>query len=170
MYGFKWYERAFLLALPVALVSLLTPSLNWLYALTFFAASFPVVFEIGKPKPDPQHSSTTHFERSSRWNRISYAKCAYLVLCGLVYGLLPHLGPVLVFTLWLGGLAGLWSVEQYWEPRLLRNLMIEYISSKLPEHAVQSITNAIDTFLTSGEFPRDEQVKHYLKIYIENNL
>lgn len=170
MYGLKWYRSVFLIALPIGLISLLTPSLNWLYAIAFFAASFPVVFELGKPQQNVSHSSVTHFDRSSRWNRIAYAKCAYLILSGLAYGLLTHLGPALILALWLIGLAGLWYVEQYWEIRLLRNLMVEYITTKLPEANSGSIAKAVDTYFQTGEFPENEQVKHYLKTYIDNNL
>lgn len=170
MYGWKWYKRTFILALPVALLSLLTPSLNWLYAIAFFAASFPVVFELGKPRENLEHSTVTHFDRSSRWNRISYAKCAYLIFTAMIYGLLAHLGPLLVLVLWSTGLAGLWYVENKWEPKLLRNLLIEYISTKLLEMSAGEITSAVDAYLQMGIQPENDKIRHYLQTYLANNL
>jgi hypothetical protein len=182
MYDFNWYRRAFYTCLALFALGLIFPSTHFFYAIAFFGTSFLMVFEIGLPGEDIEHSSITHFDRGSRWNGVSYAKCFYLAFAALLYSRLAHFGVWTVLLLWLVGLLGMWLIEKYWEPKQWSILAVDYIASQLPALNKNSIQMVIDSWergqrdlhtkVKHASHFDDEtltKIRHYYEVYKQHN-
>lgn len=170
------------IGIPGLVLSLLFSMLQIPYALLFFGLFSLQILSFEQPGENPEHSSTTHFERFSRWNWYNYTVSALICSSALLFVMVPLINrALLVALLWIACIFVLRQIEMRMHT-LLPELVAAYIAEQMPELGEtkpRQIVNELDEitqpdkamltekFQISAE--QAEQIIHYYQTYLEQN-
>lgn len=177
------YVTIFLASLPFFLISLFVPFLQTVYLLAYFFFSIGFLFVDELIPEDPQRSTVTQYQRASRFNTYNYILSAGLVISAIIAAIVPAPRHLVGVVIWGASAAGVYYFTRYYGPKLIANLIGDYLSSQmtgltatrasevakvvLDDPTIESAKIASQFKLTAKEA---ENAIFYVNRYIENNL
>lgn len=153
------YLSFYLFTLPFALIGIFQPALEVPYALLFFAATVNLFFVHEKVPEFPQHSTKTHFQRASRFNKYNYIPVALTVLASLAFVFIPVNKALLILVFWTVSSLLIWKLKPQQDIKLVQDLIADYLHQQMPELEKSEIYKFVEYAHTAAELNSEDVMR-----------
>jgi hypothetical protein len=173
------YFWIWIVTLPLVLLRVWWPIIDYLYWTVFVLATLNLIFVREQKTYSNTRSSYNHYQFYSRVNILNLGLAVFLAVASLIAVFIPGVKVIPLAILWLLAAIVLRLYIAQWTKSLNQFLIVNYIQQKLPDITQQQIARAVELLICDIDVTemasrakmspaQAAEVNHYFQAYLSN--